>query len=538
MTGVRRAALGLAVPVSLAAAVVIAFLVAGCSDRDDGADKPETEARGDSGPSARRHVLAPPPGEMRAVPPHAIRPEGVGPYTLGASLEEILGLLPHDPRVELLQIRDLFDYSLVRIEDDALVIGATHFEGVTFVAVLDPEIATTENGIGVGSREEELHEALGPAARSPRRARDPRIAAFEKAPSAQFVVEDERVVAVIVRDDAPGWAPPARGDVGDADDREAEGGGEEAAADGDRALGAAGEGGSEGEGEGDTEGRCGRRVAWETADPRELARAADLSDDAETRARIEPMCTGADREKLLVTAGDAVALLGGEPDAPSLRGRIEIEGLVYASPIDVRGDGTDEIALVSARRGVQALIIEIAIAVVQGDEIALVDRYEPYRLRSRWTTWVGAQLGDTDLFVDMVANEGTLEIGGLFLHRRDGETRHIAPVDTRTWAPEGLEARRAPAPSGAEQDGRRGDFGDQGGHRDAGAIAPAADAGPPDAPPAAGPGDDDERQGEGGPRPERAPGGVKPEGARDAPPRAGESADDGAEEGGETPAGG
>ena len=150
----------------------------------------------------RRVFRAPPTGEVRALPPHNIHRNGVGPYELSASFQTALALLPNGPQVELLRADGLFDYRLMRADNDALVLGVDRHNHVAFISVLDPDIARTESGVGVGAGVAELVGALGdvrPVEVSAHGAgRDKSIVTFSALPNIRFVVEDAKVVAAVV----------------------------------------------------------------------------------------------------------------------------------------------------------------------------------------------------------------------------------------------------------------------------------------------------------------------------------------------------
>ncbi len=148
-------------------------------------------------PVRTRRVIMPPVGKVRAVAPHAIHSGGVGPYRLGISLRKILSLLPHRPRVELTKVGDLFDYDLVRTENNTLHIGVAPL-GVSFVGVLGKKAARTAMGIGVGSTVEELNNNY--SADAGKVIRDPRIWRSKELPTISFVLQKKTVEAVVIGD--------------------------------------------------------------------------------------------------------------------------------------------------------------------------------------------------------------------------------------------------------------------------------------------------------------------------------------------------
>lgn len=76
-----------------------------------GSDKAPTPERREA---PTRRVIEPPHGDVRALPPHAITAEGVGPFKLSMAMSEIAASLPPGSRMSLLQIPGVVDHSVVR----------------------------------------------------------------------------------------------------------------------------------------------------------------------------------------------------------------------------------------------------------------------------------------------------------------------------------------------------------------------------------------------------------------------------------------
>jgi hypothetical protein len=382
-------------PVRAWAAVLAVLGAAGCRD----AQVPASPAI-DAG--HRQRVFQPPPGQVRPAPPYAITREGVGPYRLGARQRDILDLLPHGPRIEILQIEGIAALNLVRSEGGSLVIGSDQEQAlVRFVAVLDHEIARTESGVGVGSSLAELREALGPPAVDPDRAADPRLVAAAELPGTRFVLDQGRVVAVLVAAAAP--AGPAR-----TASTCAEGG----------ALADAGEA---------------------------LRAAAGLTEPSGSGASVVFGCfTQATAEALVVGAGQ-VALVSGAPDALRRVAAVRTPHLAYAAAIDVDGDGMDEIALVhwepaerpraSPAAGIQdrqpASTLWRAHADLfrwDGSRLELFAAHDLYEVTQLAAAWTGADLHDIELLIEIGAGAKELQFGGVYLHRKDGRVSEVAPL--------------------------------------------------------------------------------------------------------------
>ncbi|MBS1121260.1 MAG: hypothetical protein H6Q90_3488 [Deltaproteobacteria bacterium] len=125
-------------------------------------------------------MIEPPTGTVRPLPPHAIRNDGVGPYLLRKQIAALLDQLPSGPRIARFEIPGLLHHSLIRAEDDTVLIGgeptSSSSSTTTFIAVIGKEVARTDSGVHVGSTKAELVQALGPLVDDSDRARDPRLA--------------------------------------------------------------------------------------------------------------------------------------------------------------------------------------------------------------------------------------------------------------------------------------------------------------------------------------------------------------------------
>ncbi len=187
-------------------ALLVTLAVLGCSDHDRGEHQRESE---------RQHrVIDPPPKGVRALPPHAIRPDGVGPYRLGASLGELLDQLPSGPRIAQFDIPNVVHRSVLRAEDDAILIGGEPQGKATFVAVVGGEVARTESGIHVGSTRDELVRSLGAPVDELDRAWDPHVVVPSDMRELHVVLDGERVIGLVVTATEPMPAPKERREPG------------------------------------------------------------------------------------------------------------------------------------------------------------------------------------------------------------------------------------------------------------------------------------------------------------------------------------
>ncbi|MDB4960976.1 MAG: hypothetical protein JWP01_975 [Myxococcales bacterium] len=178
--------------------VLAAILVplVGCGDRE-----PRERRELPRDPQRERRVIEPPVGNVRPLPPHAIRADGVGPYRIGEKLSVLLEQLPSGPRIAVFEIPGLLHRSLIRAEDNTVLIGGEPAGTATFVAVVGPDVARTESGVHVGSTKADVIKALGPLAEDLEVARDPRLIVPSTMRNARIILHDDKVAAIIVAAD-------------------------------------------------------------------------------------------------------------------------------------------------------------------------------------------------------------------------------------------------------------------------------------------------------------------------------------------------
>ncbi len=183
-----------------------------CSDHDHG-DRASKESEA----PRQRRVIEPPVGVVRALPPHLIRANSVGPYKLGEKLSELLEQIPSGPRMVLFEVPGLLHRSLIRAEDDAVLIGGEPQGTANFVAVVGSEVARTESNIHVGSTRAELVSALGPLVEELDRAHDPRLVIPSGLKNARVILsgslDDDRISAIsILTEPSAAALPPVKDD--------------------------------------------------------------------------------------------------------------------------------------------------------------------------------------------------------------------------------------------------------------------------------------------------------------------------------------
>jgi hypothetical protein len=314
-----------------------------------------------------KRVIEPPSGKVRPLPPHAIRADGIGPYKLGVSLEELARQLPSGPRIATLDIPGVVHRSI--LEDESILIGGERELGrASFVAVVGGEIARTESGVHVGSSRADLERALGAPVRDLERAHDPRIVEPSGLPQARFVLDDDVVVGIVVLATGPSGSKPADGCV-----------------------------------------------------------------------RPEP--AGSARFGACLSSGGEVVEVGSDAlvvhavDTDRVLDRLHVPGLVFAAPLRGWGEARDEVVAIASLEEPNSRSWTLAAYRLEGGKLARVgDATVLYQLSASAARWIGAELKDLDLYLELSAGTESLEVGGLLSTRIGGKLRDLVVISPVTIA--------------------------------------------------------------------------------------------------------
>lgn len=371
------------------AIALVVVLLGACSDKDQpvAAKQPERP----------RRVVEPPSRGMRALPPHAIRADGVGPYKLGASAAQLLDQLPSGPRIRQLSIAGVVHRDMLRGEDDAILIGTEPQGKAQFIAVVSGEIARTEAGIQVGSSREELERSLGAPLEEPDRARDPRIVIPSKLDNAHVVMDDERIAAIVLtpaversKDAAAGTEHPCTRPAGNRAKR--------------------------------LFGAC-------------LTNAGEL-----VRAGVD---------ELSLVAKD-------NPD--KVLASIRVPGLVFGAALRNPFDGRDDLIAVTRSADSQVRTWSlVAFRVLDGKLLRVIEPAPLYQITASNARWIGAELENVDLLIEVASKADAIEVGGLLTTRIDDKIRDIVVI-----SPVPVARRRAKPPVTEPVDAGLSDGGAQG----------------------------------------------------------------------------
>jgi hypothetical protein len=286
--------------------------------------------------------------------------------------------MPAGLGVEVFEVDGLFDYRLVRAENNGLAIGVLRRGGVHFVAVLDPDIATTESGVGVGAKVSDLVVALGAIEPAYGSERDERLVIFSALPNTRFVVDGKQVIAAVVQS------------TEDSDDES---------------------------------------EALKSCD---MGRMMTASDEVLATARFgsEPGisygCTHDGQPLAIVREGERIAAVTGEKGHMHRVGPLRIPGLDFVSVMSV-GDRWG-IYAVTRKGGSTELSVAVTPVRLEEGRLVLDGVRRALRLTAASAGFVGVNLSSAEFLVELRGTARALEVGGIFLERRRGRLHNVVPV--------------------------------------------------------------------------------------------------------------
>ncbi|MBA2540187.1 MAG: hypothetical protein H0V17_11170 [Deltaproteobacteria bacterium] len=342
--------------------LLIGLLATACSD-------PRGEP--ESSPSPQRRVIAPPSGTLRALPPYAIVPEGVGPYKLREPVAPLLDKLKSGPLSVRFEIPNILHSAQSRAEDGTLLIGSELSAGtataMTFIAVIGSEVARLDSGLRVGSSKEEAQK-FGVVTDDVERAQDPRMLVPTAVRNARLVIDKKRVAAIVLAGEPLVPAP-----VG----------------------------------------------------PREKD---DCPRPASTATAFGICLTGTG--ELVERDGDDLVVHF--PDAEKPIARIPVPNLVFAAPLRNVADGHDELIAITRTtdESNQRTWMLVAFRYDGGQLKRAIELWpQPlYQLTSTQTRWIGAELRDVDLYLELTSRPEGIEVGGLLTTSRSERIHDVVTI--------------------------------------------------------------------------------------------------------------
>lgn len=317
----------------------------------------------------KRTIPPPPRGTVQPLPPHAIRTDGFGPYRLGDAINSLLVMQPDGARMVRFDLPGVVRTGLLRFEDDELLVGGEPGSVATFLAVMSGDVARTETGVHVGSELPELIKALGPRVDEPYVARDPRLAVMAQLRRVRAILDGERIMAFVL---APEPTAP-------------------------------------------------RPAADECVRPRAPASIAAVG-------------------ACLTPAGELVSVTGDEvlirsADGDRTLAAVRTPGLVFALPLRAVEDHRDDLVVVTRTADTEVRrewsVVAYRFDAGTGKLVRVAEAVPVYTLTSAQTRFISAGLRDVDLYLEVAAQAGAIEISGVLTTETAGRVRDvgmIAPV--------------------------------------------------------------------------------------------------------------
>jgi hypothetical protein len=304
-----------------------------------------------------RRVIEPPVGIVRPLPPFLISSTGVGPYRLGDRLADILRQLPTGPRIAMYEIPNVLHRSLIRAEEgDSIRIGGEPNGTATSVAVVDATVARTESGIHVGSTRAEL-EKSGIAPAELGRAHDPRIAIPTSPRGARVLFPDHKKerIAAIVVS---------------------------------------------------TEAPAIAQTQPEPACPRPPS----------TATAVGACLLGSGPGEHVVVDGNEVTIRSAESERLIAPLRVSAP-VVFAAPLRV--EGRDELVIVTREDDSQVRTWSLLAYRFEGGKLSKTADAPLYVVSATNARWIGVELPEIDLYLEVATGSDSFEVGGLLTTRSD-----------------------------------------------------------------------------------------------------------------------
>jgi len=140
------------------------------------------------------------------------------------------------------------------------------------------------------------------------------------------------------------------------------------------------------------------------------------------------------------------------PDSDRVLQTLRVPGLVFAAPIRSPGDARDELAVVARIDEPHQRTWTLAVYRLEGNRLVrTVDPEVVYELSSAQSRWIGAELRDVELYLELASRPDAIEIGGLLATRAGDRVRDVALV----WPK--VVTRRHHKPPGDAPDAGTGD---------------------------------------------------------------------------------
>ncbi len=318
-------------------------------------------------PPPQRRVIELPTGTMRPLPPHAIRSDGVGPYLLHKQIAALLDQLPSGPRIARFEIPGLLHHSLIRAEDDTVLIGGEPTSSSSSTTTFIAVI-----GSEVARTDSGVH--VGSTKAELVQALGPLVDDFDHARDPRLVVPAGLRNSRIVIEKERILAIVVTGEATVARDTSAD-------------------------------PVCPRPAATESSFGICLTGTGELVE--------------VDRDELTIRAADS-------DRAPAT---LRVPNIVFAAPLRNLAEGRDELVVVTRTDDAQQRTWSLIVYRYDAGRMQrVVDPVPLYQLSATQTRWIGADLRDVDLYLDLTSRPDGIEVAGLLTTRTNDKIRDVVLI--------------------------------------------------------------------------------------------------------------
>jgi hypothetical protein len=124
-------------------------------------------------------------------------------------------------------------------------------------------------------------------------------------------------------------------------------------------------------------------------------------------------------------------------------------GLVFAAPLRSSNEARDELVVVSRTDEPLRRTWTLSAYRLEGARIVRTIDEELYTVSAMQSRWIGAELRDVDLYLELASGSDAIEVGGLLITRAGQRVRDVALL-----SPKAVARRPQKAAAGEPQDGK------------------------------------------------------------------------------------
>jgi len=113
-------------------------------------------------------------------------------------------------------------------------------------------------------------------------------------------------------------------------------------------------------------------------------------------------------------------------------GMLKVQGLVFAAALRNPADGKDEIVAIAHNKDATRRVWSLLTFRPHEGKYQRVDSQDVYELTAANARWIGADLDDLELYLELTSRADSIEVGGLLTTRVAGKIRDIVVISPKT----------------------------------------------------------------------------------------------------------